>query len=228
MPETLTPLAGERKSNESDRAVQGCNDYLRMGPGRSLPKLHGRYTKSNKKEQPTDSLQTLKNWSTDFGWQKRAAEYDAASERDKNARRQKVFDTGLAQDHARVTELKKLAGFLKGEIYETNGVVEGHESEFKHHKVWLRDVKVVGGGEDAYPVTIYRFNSQLIDQYRGVLDDLAKEVGDRRQKQLGDASSPVHSVNMSLDEWRKQQDENQQQVADTMAAFEGIDDEQDE
>lgn len=191
MPKTLKPLAGERKSNESDRAVQALNDYLRMGPGRSLSKLLQRYAKSRKTTQPTDSLNTLRKWHELFEWQSRSSEYDAASERDKNARRQKVFDTGLAQDHARVTELKKLAGFLKGEIYETNTVVADDDEEedapvvepiFKNPKVWLKDIKIVGSGEDAYPVTIYRFNSQLIDQYRGVLDDLAKEVGDRRQK----------------------------------------------
>lgn len=183
MPKTLKPLAGDRKPNESDRAVQGCNDYLRMGPGRSLRKLADRYSKSTRKTAPTDNENTLFGWSADFDWQKRASEYDAAAEEQKTARRQKIFDSGLAQDFARVTELKKLAVFLKSEIYETNDVAEGHEAEFKHHKVWLRDVKVVGGGEDAYPVTIFRFNSALIDQYRGVLDDLAKEVGDRRQKQ---------------------------------------------
>ena len=32
-------LAGERCEGESDRAVVACNDYLRLGPGRSLRKL---------------------------------------------------------------------------------------------------------------------------------------------------------------------------------------------
>lgn len=228
MAKTLKLLAGERKPNESDRAVQGCNDYLRMGPGRSLRKLADRYSKSTRKTAPTDNENTLFGWSADFDWQKRAAEYDSAAEEQKTARRQKVFESGLAQDFARVTELKKLAGFLKGEIYETADTTDavGNAHTFRNPKIWLRDVKVVGGGEDAYPVTIFRFNSALIDQYRGVLDDLAKEVGDRRQKQLGDASSPVHSVSMTLDEWRAQQSENQQQVADTMSAFEGIEDDE--
>lgn len=32
-------LAGERKENETDKAVIACNDYLRLSVGRSLEKL---------------------------------------------------------------------------------------------------------------------------------------------------------------------------------------------
>ena len=35
----LRLLAGRRQKGESSRAVQGCNDFLRMGPGRSIAAL---------------------------------------------------------------------------------------------------------------------------------------------------------------------------------------------
>jgi hypothetical protein len=59
---------------------------------------------------------------------------------------------------------------------------EAMTSEEFYHKVWLPDVKQIGGGEHAERVDIVRFNAALIEQYRGTLDDLAKETGGRKQK----------------------------------------------
>jgi hypothetical protein len=175
MPKVLKLLAGERRPNESGRAVQGCNDYLRLGPGRSLQKLYSRYTKAHRKEPPTDSLQTLKNWSTEFEWQKRASEYDAAIEEAKNEKRRKSLEEGLALEYERVNKLKRLARYLESQIFEK-------DDDGNHLNVWVADVKQIGGGEFAERVDLVRFNSALISEYRSTLDDLAKEVGDRRQK----------------------------------------------
>ena len=86
------------------------------------------------------------------------------------------MQNGLAQDFERVNSLKRLACFLEGQIYEkgTTG---------KYHNVWLPDVKVVGFGENAEVVEIERFNSGLLQQFRGTLDDLAKETGGRVHRQ---------------------------------------------
>lgn len=188
----LDLLAGERQESESDRAVQACNDYLRMGPGRTLPKLTQKYGKSRKKsEPPTDSYNTLERWSSIFGWPARATEYDATREAEKNERRRKEFDAGLALDFERVRKLKKLALFLEKQIYEQedpaalitaatseDGEMEISVSASPYPNVWVRDVKAVNNQR----VYIFRFNQAILSEYRAALDDLAKEVGDRKQK----------------------------------------------
>lgn len=181
-------LAGERKDNESDRAVQACNDYLRMGPARSLPKLQAKYTKSHKTTQPTESLDTIKRWSTEFDWQLRASAYDAELEAEKNEKRRQVFEQGLALDYERVTKLKRLASFLEKQILDEIDAALSVNAPyspppgFENYKVWLPDVKQIGSGEDAERVDIVRFNAALISEFRAALDDLAKETGGRRQK----------------------------------------------
>lgn len=49
--------------------------------------------------------------------------------------------------------------------------------------LWVADVKSIGSGEFAERVDIERFNSALVEQYRKVLEDIAKETGGRVQKQ---------------------------------------------
>ena len=163
----LELLVGERKENESDRAVQACNDYLRLGAGRSLRKLAEKYAKTRKSTPPTDSLDTLKVWSADFEWQQRASLYDGELEAQRNEKKRKEFEAGLALDYERVHKLKGLANLLEQDLSV---------------RLWLDDVKSIGSGEFAERIDLIRFNGALVEQYRGVLDDLAKEVGGRKVK----------------------------------------------
>jgi hypothetical protein len=172
---TLEPLAGQRQKKESSKAVQACNDYLRAGPGRSLVVLCQQYSKSHQESPPTLFLGTLKKWSSRYGWAERAESYDAKLEQQKTERAQEIMQSGLALDHERVVHLKHLSSFLEDQIYE-----QGKDGVY--HNVWLPDVKQIGSGETAERVDIERFNSALIDQYRGTLDDLAKETGGRKTK----------------------------------------------
>lgn len=183
----LRLLSGVRKANESDKAVQACNDYLRLGPGRTLGKLADKYAKTRRSMPPTDSENTIKVWSAENEWLARASNYDAELEQEKNERRRKEMENGLALDYERVRKLKRLAAFLEGEIYfEGDGTEivsdEGDTVSDAHPKVWLADVKQVGSGEFAERVDLVRFNSALIAEYRAALDDLAKEVGGRKAK----------------------------------------------
>lgn len=189
MAKSPEPLAGERKDNESSRAVQASNDYLRLGPNRSLNKLQQTYSKSRKNTVPTESIDTLSDWSRKFGWQERAAIYDTELERAKNEKRQQVLDQGLALDYERVTKLKRLARFLENQLYDewaknTDGETIDSIAYrgFENYKLWLSDVKQIGSGEDAQRIDIVRFNSSLISEYRAVLADLASETGGRKQK----------------------------------------------
>jgi len=171
----LELLAGERKDNESDRAVQACNDYLRLGAGRSLRKLAQKYGKSQKRSEfPTNSYETLLKWSSDYEWKQRSSLYDAELEALRNEKRRKEFEAGLALDYERVNSLKRLANRL--------------EDELKQY-LWLDDVKSVGSGENAERIDLIRFNSALVEQYRATLDDIAKETGGRK----------VRTENLNLD-----------------------------
>jgi hypothetical protein len=176
-------LTGERQEREGKNAILACNDFLRLGPGRSLSALLGYYAETGQNQPPTRSKATLKEWSQRFGWQVRAAAYDAELERQRKerdaelerqreARRREIMDSGLALIHERVAKLKALANFLETELYAR--VAE------RFSNVWLADAKQIGSGESFKRVDIVRFNQALIEEYRAVLDDLAKETGGRK------------------------------------------------
>jgi hypothetical protein len=176
-------LAGERQERESKNAILTCNDYLRLGPGRSLSALLAYYAETGQNQPPTRSKATLKEWSQRFGWQARAAAYDAEAERQRKerdaelerrreARRQEIMDSGLALVHERVSKLKSLADLLETELYARTAE--------RFSNIWLADAKQIGSGESFERVDIVRFNQALIEEYRAVLDDLAKETGGRK------------------------------------------------
>lgn len=168
-------LAGERQENESDKAAIACNDWLRMGPGRTLVGLLDKYSKTQQNTAPTHSPNTLQGWSSKFDWSTRAAEFDANWDAIRTEERAKELAYGLALDYERVRKLKHLADFLETQIYEQND-----DGAFTN--VWVPDVKVVGHGDAAEVVDIERFNSALFTQFRETLNDLAKEVGGRIAK----------------------------------------------
>lgn len=174
-------LAGERQPGESRRSLIACNDYLRLGPGRSLALLLEKYLEGNRNTAATLSKATLLKWSARFGWQTRATLYDAETERQKNEYARQIMQSGLALTHERVNRLKAMAELLETEILKRdNG---------SYPTIWLPDVKQIGAGEFAERVDIVRFNASIFEQWRGMLDDLAKEVGGRK----------VQSTNQNLD-----------------------------
>lgn len=192
----LEPLSGQRQSGESDNAVIACNDWLRMGPGRSLPSLAQKYNDLQPSATPTQSLSTIETWSSRFDWTERADAFDAAWEARKTEEREAAMAYGLALDYERVERLKRLANFLEGQIYERGegGVL---------HNVWVPDVKSIGSGEFAERVDIERFNAALLSEYRATLDDIAKEAGGRIKKQditSGGKPLPILFTKMDTDE----------------------------
>ena len=158
-------LAGERKENESDKAVIACNDYLLMGHGRSLDKLCERYL--NATDTPlTRRIKTLKDWSVAHNWVERAQAYENAIMANQSAKIERLRTEGLAADHERIRELDKIYQALDREFGGGTGL-------------WYKDKKISAKGD---VVTVDVFNKPLIDSMRGVLDDIAKEVGGRKQK----------------------------------------------
>lgn len=175
MGKRVTLLSGQAQNGESKNAIIACNDWLRMGAGRSLVALVQKYTEAHRDAPPTKSIDTIKKWSQEYAWQERADAYDAAIEDAKDARRREIMESGLALDYERVVELKRMAAFLSEQIYE-----QGESGEY--YNVWNPDVKQIGSGEFAERVDIERFNGEIFSQLRGTLDDLAKETGGRKQK----------------------------------------------
>jgi hypothetical protein len=76
---------------------------------------------------------------------------------------------GYALKETRVYKLSVLAALLEKDLF--GGFV------------WTDQVKGVGSGEIAEIVDYEEFNSAEIVQYRGLLDDIAREVGGRIAKQ---------------------------------------------
>lgn len=144
--------------------MQACNDYLRMGPGRSLEKLCNRY-QSDTEAPPTKRIKTLKDWSTNHGWVARASLYDAEQDAAKTTEQQRLLSEGLAADFERIRELTTIYDALKTVFDDGKGL-------------WYKDIKLSAKGDT---VAVDVFNSALLSQMRGVLDDVAKEVGGRKQ-----------------------------------------------
>ncbi|MCH8275768.1 MAG: hypothetical protein IH851_13380, partial [Armatimonadetes bacterium] len=61
------------KKSKRIKHRQALNDYLALGPDRSLEKLYQWY-KANVPQPPCSSI--IKIWSTRYGWQARSAEHD--------------------------------------------------------------------------------------------------------------------------------------------------------
>ncbi len=157
---------------ESSRARRAFEDYYNLGPGRSLAALARRYQKQTKARPPTRQMSQLKKWSTELGWQARVAARDAelaAKEQAAlEAERIKVIQSGFALMHKRLKSLNEVGELLLAEVLTTD-------------KRWLPDVKQIGSGEYAERVDLVRFNAPLIEQFRKTLDDIATELGQRRE-----------------------------------------------
>lgn len=181
--DAMQPLAGERCEGESKKAITACNDWLRMGPGRSVPALIEKYrvlsSENPQFHPPSLKKGTLATWSYKFEWQNRASIYDSEWEARQNEERERVFKQGLALDFERVKKLNRLADMLEAQIYE---IAEGGEHDGEQHRLWLPDVKSVGAGDNAERVDIVRFNSALLSEFRNTLNDIAAEVGGRIKK----------------------------------------------
>lgn len=83
-----------------------------------------------------------------------------------------ALNTGLALKSERVKKLKALALRLERDIF-------GDDDQ---DYIWTDQVKGIGSGDIAEIVEYEEFNRAEIEAYRGVLDDIAKELGGRIQR----------------------------------------------
>lgn len=82
-----------------------------------------------------------------------------------------ALKTGLARAEARVKLLQDLAGKMRDDLFEEGG-----------HGFWLPRSKGVGSNENYERIDYEDFNAAEVAELRGVLDDIAVEVGGRLRK----------------------------------------------
>lgn len=95
---------------------------------------------------------------------RRAGEHDALTQ-------------GLAIKAERVRKLQQLAVLMERDLF--GGFL------------WTDQIKMIGSGDAQQEVEYEEFNGAEVIQYRGVLDDIAKELGDRRTNSV--------NTNVSID-----------------------------
>lgn len=184
---------------ETPKAQQAWADYLAMGPGRSLEKLLLVYEDRVQTEGkpsvavPTTRLATLQSWSTAFNWQDRLSALAEQAVREASdaeaAYRRSIMEAGFGLAHERVRALKTLAESLLAEL----------TADGDANRRWIKEPKGIGGGDNFKEIEVERFNSQEVEQLRGLLDDIAKETGGRVTKAettlKGDSRSPIRIIN---------------------------------
>lgn len=190
----LQPLVGDRFPHESNAAVMACNDYLRLGVRRSVERLRNNYkarVAAGEEGIPSVSLNTIQDWCMDYMWKERAEIFDGMVDAKRTEDANAAMNTGLALPYERVTSLKRLAAYLEGYVYDPA-------------RLWLVDYRTLGFGKYAEYREVIRFNNQLVEQFRGVLDDLAKETGGRihRQELSGVGGGPIPVALQDLDDIR--------------------------
>lgn len=159
-------IIGERQKGEGATAVVACNDYLRMGIGRSISKLLSIYYDEDKyspknasnglPEPPTRNRSTLTKWSSKYSWVARAEEYDNLQENLKTEEANRIMNEGLALAHERVKKLIAITKELENE--------------------YLKDTS----------------NTKLANTWMHAIDDIAKEVGGRTAKSAIDLNANVN------------------------------------
>lgn len=106
-----------------------------------------------------------------------------------------ALKAGFALRVERVKILQKLADKMAEELVPANGTGS---------KLWTTNRKAVGMMAYEY----HEFNKAEVDALRGVLDDMAKEVGERRP------DVEIHNnFNFNMEEWKRTRAERLKQVS---------------
>jgi hypothetical protein len=96
-----------------------------------------------------------------------------------------ALTTGLATRAARVDRLQKLADLLIADLFDGN-------------LLWTNEVKGIGGADNFERIDYKEFNKAEVDALRGVLDDIASEVGERQPD-----VQVNNTFNFNMEEWKK-------------------------
>jgi hypothetical protein len=151
---------------ETPKAADAYRRYVALGPTRSLEQLARAICREYPERRPATVLVVLKRWSAAHDWQGRLGGLVQATVADaefaERERIRQILTSGYALQHERVARLGQIAELLYGDL--TGG------------KLWLDDFKSAG----KVLMPIERPNAAWVSQFRGLLDDIAAEVGQRR------------------------------------------------
>lgn len=93
-----------------------------------------------------------------------------------------ALKTGLALKENRVATLQKLANRLLEDLF----------GEGENNRLWLTMVKGIGSHDNYERVEYQEFNRSEIESLRGLLDDIASEIGERvRRADLTSGGKPL-------------------------------------
>jgi hypothetical protein len=166
-----TTMIWMQQPNESRQAFAAFCSYRDLDPSeRSIDEAWRKFKKGTKAAQKRNKADgTWRDWSTAHNWVERATAHDRHLQRVAQAAKEEqireVISRGFALRHKRIEALDAVAQILLDEAQT-------------YDRRWLRDVKQVG----VERVDIERFNAPLLDQLRGTLDDIAKEMLERNPK----------------------------------------------
>lgn len=160
---------------ETPDARQAFNDYLAMGPDRSLEKLVAVY-QSDTENAPTTRLRTLKAWSAAHQWQTHLA--DIA-----DAERLAIVARGIADKQNRVDALNDRWERMKQVIAERAESREYADAAGGETGLLVKTYKQVGSGENAQLVEEYAVDTGLLREMREHEKQAAQELGQWTEKQ---------------------------------------------
>lgn len=104
---------------------------------------------------------------------------------------QDALSEGLALKGERVKKLKQLAALMERDLF--GGFL------------WTEQIKGVGSGDVAQVVDYEEFNRGEVSEYRATLDDIAKEMGHRVNKQEIDTGPTLTDVLRALPDGIREQ-----------------------
>lgn len=110
----------------------------------------------------------------------------------KEASESDALKSGLAIKEARVAALKELADVLLNELTRETD-----------NRLWTENAKGIGNERYDYE----EFNKAEIDAFRGLLDDIASELGERQP-----GVQVNNNFNFSIEEWKKAREQRLKEV----------------
>lgn len=166
----MTELIWSQQESEPNRWFQRFELYRLLGPDRTLIAAVNTDKVARGRRESAEASGAWRRAAIDWNWKERAEAWDkyvselAAQEAERQ--RVAILSSGFARQEERVRALNELAQLLLSEAREDN-------------RRWLPDVKGIGTGDNFERIDIVRFNAGLLSELRGLLDDLAREVGGR-------------------------------------------------
>lgn len=164
---------------ETPRAKKAFLDYVTLGESRSVQKLHDRYRDPEQFSQtggptkpPTRQLNTLKLWCAAYNWTSRVnhlTDHQVTAVLEEQKRNlATILRHRYAKVDSRVETLNEIAEMLVKRIQKTGGIT--------------LIVKQVGYGTATKMVEEEQTDVLTINALRGILADIATEVGGRTKK----------------------------------------------